>query len=45
MWEEKENAKKMERAWCSLGHVGPNLGFNLDLNGAQKKAGIGLELS
>ena len=21
-WEEKENAKKMERAWCFLGHVG-----------------------
>ena len=44
MWVEK-NVKKNEKGLVLFGPFWPNLGLNSNLNGAQKKAGIGLGLS
>ena len=41
----KRKCRKNGKGLVLFGPCWPNLGFNSDLNGAQKKVGIGLELS
>ena len=40
-----KKCKKDRKDLVLFGPCWPNLGFNSDLNGAKKRAGIGLELS